>query len=587
MNNKIKLQIDNIEVEVEAGQSLLEASRKANIEIPTLCYHRDLSPNGTCGLCVVEIEGQSVLKRACVTPATQGMVIHTNTPRIRMVRKNILELIVAVHPKECLECIRHGSCELQKWCEKFNIRKIPYEWTDRGLPIDNHSRGIVRDMNKCISCGRCVNVCRDNQSVYAIDFHKRGANTIVSPPLGITLEEGTCVNCGQCIVYCPVGALYEKEDLNGVWEAINDPTKEVVVQIAPATRVIIAEAFGVEPGQLTVGQLYTALRRIGFDKVFDTNFTADLTIMEEGSEFLERVKEGGPFPMITSCSPGWVRFAETYYHDFLNNLSTAKSPQMMMGALLKTYYPETNNKDPKNIVSVSIMPCTAKKFESSRPEMNASGYRDVDFVLTTRELARMIKEAGLEYNHLPESKADPLLSSYTGAGTIFGSTGGVMEAALRTAYEIFTKKTLQRLEFESVRGFEGIKEAKVDLDGTEIRVAVAHGLGNARKLLDKVKESQKEGKLLYHFIEIMACPGGCIGGGGQIIPTDWESKRKRMMALYQEDKNLPLRKSHENPEIKTIYEKYLKNPLSDKSHHLLHTHYKQRDPYNCCDYHEE
>ncbi|HCL57159.1 MAG TPA: ferredoxin, partial [Spirochaetia bacterium] len=381
------------------------------------------------------------------------------------------------------------------------------------------------------------------------------------------------------IVYCPVGALYERELIDHVWEAIDNPEKEVVVQIAPAVRVALGEEFGMEPGELVIGKIYQALKILGFDKIFDTNFSADLTILEEGTEFLNRVSNGGALPLITSCSPGWIKFAETYFSDFLDNLSTAKSPQQMLGALAKTYYAEMNHKDPSKIVSVSIMPCTAKKYESERPEMNSSEFQDVDFVLTTRELARMIRQVGIDFKNLPDAKADSMLSSYTGAATIFGATGGVMEAALRTAIEVKTGKVISRIDFTEVRGIEGTKEATLDVDGLKLKVAVANGLGQARKLMNRVREARDKGEILYHFIEVMACPYGCIGGGGQPIPSDNEKKLKRIEGLYKEDRNLPLRKSHLNPEVTAVYEKYLKQPNSEKSHHLLHTHYHKRNPY--------
>jgi len=439
-------------------------------------------------------------------------------------------------------------------------------------------------MNKCICCGRCVQVCRDMQKVSAIEFHDRGGHTAVAPPLGFTLEEGTCINCGQCIIYCPVGALYEKEDIETVWDAINDPQKEVCVQIAPSIRATIGEEFGMNPGRFKIGQIYYALRKVGFDTIFDTNFGADLTIVEEAAEFTRRLKNGGPFPMFTSCSPGWVKFVETFYHDLLDLCSTCKSPQQMLGTLIKTYYAETNKKDPSKIVSVAIMPCTAKKFEITRPEMNTSGYQDVDYVLTTRELARMFRQAGIvDFTKLQESKPDPLLSTYTGAGTIFGATGGVMEAALRTAYEVNTGKILPKLDFLEVRGAFGkgvrIKEATISIDGTEIKVAVANGTGNAKRLCDKIREARFKGEFSYHFVEIMACPGGCIGGGGQIAPVTWEKRVLRAEGLYDEDSHLPCRKSHDNPEVKLLYEKYLGEINGPKSHKLLHTHYTPRDPY--------
>jgi iron-only hydrogenase group A len=586
MNKNVTVYIDDIPVEAQEGQTVLEAAHMAGIRIPTLCYHKDLMPNGTCGICVVEIEGWPAPRRSCSHPVSAGMRVRTNTEALRRVRKNILEMVIAQHPKECLECINHGNCELQNLVEQFNIRDVPYEWHGRGLPIALSSRGLVRDMNKCILCGRCVHVCRDVQTVFAIEHHGRGADTLIAPPLNYSLEEGTCINCGQCINYCPTGALHEKEDIDFVWQALNDPAKHVVVQIAPSVRVTIGEAFGFEPGDFSIGQIYTAIRKLGFNALFDTNFSADLTIVEEGTEFVHRLKAGGPFPMFTSCSPGWVKFLETFFHDLIDLYSTCKSPQQMLGALVKTYYPQEKNIDPASIVSVSIMPCTAKKFESARPEMNASGFRDVDYVLTTREFARMLKEVGIDLRDLPESRPDPLLSEYSGAGTIFGATGGVMEAALRTAYELYTGKTLEKVEFQEVRGAygknSGIREATIDIAGVPIRVAVANGTGNARLLCEKIAAARERGEFSYHFVEIMACPGGCIGGGGQITPIDWEKRVKRAEGLYREDASLPLRKSHENPEIKLLYERFLGSPGSDKAHHLLHTHFVERDPYRRC-----
>ncbi|MFP4441856.1 MAG: [FeFe] hydrogenase, group A, partial [Spirochaetia bacterium] len=444
--NKVHVTIDGIDIEVEENASVLQAASEAGIDIPTLCYHEDLSPRGSCGLCVVEIQGMPSLKRSCVTQVQEGMVIKTNTPEIRSVRRGIIELVLATHPEDCLKCIRHGKCELQDLAERFEVRSLRYDKSTRGLAVDRTSHSVVRDMNKCIGCGRCVEVCNEIQEVGSIFFQGRGSQTIVAPAGGLWMGESVCINCGQCIAFCPVGALYEKEVVDEVWEAIEDPGKRVVTQIAPAVRVALGEEFGMAPGDLVIGKLYTALKRLGIDTVFDTNFSADLTIMEEGTEFLNRLDKGGPFPLVTSCSPGWIKFGETFFPELIENISSCKSPQQMLGALIKTHYAETKNIDPGSIVSLSIMPCTAKKYEAARPEMEDSGYRDVDFVLTTRELARMIKQAGIRFEDLPESEPDPVMSEYTGAATIFGASGGVMEAALRTAYEIKTGEPLPSLD---------------------------------------------------------------------------------------------------------------------------------------------
>ncbi len=569
----ITLTIDKTTVQVSEGTTLLDAALQAGIEIPTLCRHEDLTSLGTCGMCMVKIEGAPELQRACITDAAEGMQVLTNTPQLRKLRRGVLELVLATHPDDCLQCIKHGSCELQNLADIFEIRKLKYDKYTRELPIDNTAAGIVRDMNKCIGCGRCVTVCQEVQSVKAIDFMERGADTIISPGYGMSMGNSVCVNCGQCVAYCPVGALYEKEVIDEVWSALDNPKKIVVAQVAPAVRVALGEEFGMTPGSLVIGKIYSALRSLGIDFIFDTNFSADLTIMEEGTEFLERVAKGGTLPLITSCSPGWITFGETYFPDLLDHFSTCKSPQQMLGALIKTYFADSRNIDPANIVSLSIMPCTAKKFEASRPEMKASGFRDVDYVLTTRELARMIRQAGIQFENMKEELPDPVLSQYSGAATIFGASGGVMEAALRTAYEVATKKTLASLDFTDVRGIEGIKEASVDLEGTEIRVAVASGLSNARELLDLVVEAKKEGRMPYHFIEIMACRGGCIGGGGQPHENSLAKRAQRIAGLYAEDKTLPIRKSHENDEVLELYKSFLGDPGGEISHKLLHTHY--------------
>jgi NADH-quinone oxidoreductase subunit G/NADP-reducing hydrogenase subunit HndD len=574
------LTIDGKRIEVPEGTTLLDAAKLAGIDIPTLCNHEDLSPRGACGICIVEIAGEKGCKRSCMTPVAEGIQVETNTRKLREARKGILELVLATHPEDCLQCIKHGKCELQTLAEKFEIRSPRYDTYTRGLPVDASSVAIVRDMNKCIGCGRCVEVCNKTQTVSSIFYQGRGSETIVAPAAGMTMGSSVCVNCGQCIVYCPVGALHEKEYIEEVWAAIDNPEKIVVAQIAPAVRVSLGEEFGMRPGELVAGKMYAALKRLGIDYVFDTNFSADLTIMEEGTEFLHRLEKGGPLPLITSCSPGWIKFGETYFPGLVENISSCKSPQQMMGALIKTYFAESRGIPPENIVSLSIMPCTAKKFEAARPEMRPGGLRDVDYVLTTRELARMIKQAGLRFSDLEEAPPDPVLSSYTGAATIFGATGGVMEAALRTAYEVYTGKPLEKLDFAAVRGTEAVKEAVIDLNGTEIRVAVAHGLSNAGKLLTRVAQEKKMGSFPYHFIEIMACSGGCVGGGGQPLENTLRKRKERTRGLYREDAALPLRKSHENPEVRALYEAFLEKPGSEKAHHLLHTAYTSRDPYS-------
>jgi iron-only hydrogenase group A len=572
----ITLTIDKNTIQVIEGTSVLDAAKQAGVEIPTLCRHEDLTSLGTCGMCMVEIKGCKDLQRACITDAAAGMQVLTNTPQLRKLRRGLLELVLATHPDDCLQCIKHGSCELQKLADRFEIRTLRYDKYTRELPLDRTAAGIVRDMNKCIGCGRCVTVCQEVQSVKAIDFMGRGADTVISPGYGMSMGSSVCVNCGQCVVYCPTGALYEKEMIDEVWGALDDPKKVVVAQVAPAVRVALGEEFGMAPGSLVIGKIYSALRNLGIDYIFDTNFSADLTILEEGTELLERIASGGTLPLITSCSPGWIKFGETYFPELLDHVSTCKSPQQMLGTIIKTYFAETHNLDPENIVSLSIMPCTAKKFEAARPEMNDSGYQDVDYVLTTRELARMIRQAGLQFESMKEEKPDPVLSQYTGAATIFGASGGVMEAAIRSAYELKTQKTLGSLDFTDLRGLEGIKKASVDIEGTEIRVAVSNGLSNARTLLNIVAEAKKEGEMPFHFIEIMACRGGCIGGGGQPLENSLAKRAQRIAGLYAEDKNLPIRKSHENAEVLGLYKDFLQKPGSEISHHLLHTHYTAR-----------
>jgi len=573
--NLVTLTINDQKVQVEQGTTVLDAAKKTGIEIPTLCYLEDINAIGACRICVVEVKGAKALQASCVLPATEGMVVSTNTPAVRESRRTTLDLILSNHPMECLTCIRNRNCELQELAEKFGIREVKYAGEHSHSDVDMSSPSLKRDPQKCVLCRRCVAVCEKVQTVSAIGPQNRGFNTVIAPGLGASMLDSDCVTCGQCTLVCPTGALYEGDEIDQVWVALADPQKHVVVQTAPATRVSIGEPFGYEPGTVSTGKLVAALRRLGFDKVFDTNFTADLTIMEEGYEFIDRVKNKGVLPLITSCSPGWIKFIEHFYPQLLPNLSSCKSPQQMFGALVKTYYAEKAGIDPKNIVCVSLMPCTAKKFEARRPEMRASGYQDVDHVLTVRELSRMIKQAGIDFASLPEEDYDEPLGTSTGAAVIFGVTGGVMEAALRTAYEVLTGETLQRVEFDAVRGLEGVKEAVIDVGGLKVRVAVANSLGCARRVLDAVVSGEKQ----YEFIEIMGCPSGCIGGGGQPIPTNLEIREKRMAGIYSADERSTIRKSHENPAVKKLYEEFLGHPLGPKSHELLHTHYVARGRY--------
>lgn len=568
----VTLTINDEEVTVPEGTSIMDAAKEAHIDIPHLCYLEGLEPYGACRVCVVEVDGERRLIPSCMREVSEGMVVHTHSGRVRRARRMLVELLLTNHPADCFTCERNQICELLKLSHELGVEVVRSDVEKPSYELDETGPSIIRDPNKCILCGRCIRVCHDVQTVSVIGFVNRGPDTMVATVLDEGLGNVECTNCGQCIHACPVGAIKEKSCVDEVWAAIDDPEKHVVVQEAPAIRAALGEEFGLAPGTLVSGKMHAALKRLGFDAVFDTNFTADLTIMEEGSELVKRIKGGGVLPQITSCSPGWIKFAEHFYPDLLGHISTCKSPQQMFGSLAKTYYAENADMDPKKIVSVSVMPCTAKKFEASRPEMTDSGYQDVDYVLMTRELARMIKEAGIDFASLPDEEAEPLMGMYTGAGTIFGATGGVMEAALRTAYKLVTGKELENLDIKPVRGMAGIKEATVDVDGLEVKVAVAHGLGNARKLLDPVRV----GKSPYHFIEIMACPGGCVGGGGQPISFDMALRSTRGQTLYNEDAELPYRKSYENPSIKRLYVEYLEEPLGEKSHHLLHTRYKSR-----------
>lgn len=574
----VNLKINGQPISVPEGTTVLEAALANGIDIPTLCYLKDASVTGSCRMCVVEIVGARALQAACVYPVAEGIEVLTHSPKVKAARKNTLELILSNHDRKCLTCSRNQSCELQKLCDELGVTGITYEGIMNNYDIDESGTSIVRDNNKCILCRRCVNVCKNVQTVGVIDAQERGFNTKIGCAFEKELGDTACVNCGQCIAACPVGALHERYATDDVFAAIADPEKYVVVQTAPAVRAALGEEFGYPMGTPVTGKMVAALRRLGFDKVFDTDTGADLTIMEEGNELLDRIKNGGKLPMITSCSPGWIKFCEHNFPDFLDNLSSCKSPHQMFGAVIKSYFAEKNNIDPKKIYVVSVMPCVAKKYENSRPEMENNGLRDVDAVITTRELAKMIKESGLLFDKLPDEMFDQPFGEASGAGHIFGATGGVMEAALRTVYEILEGKDLDKLDFEAVRGTEGVKEATVKMGGMDVKVAVAHGLGNARKLLDAVKAGEKE----YHFIEVMACPGGCVTGGGQPIVDaktymTVDVKKERAKALYTEDKNAAVRQSHKNPDMDILYKEYFEKPGSHKAHELLHTHYTKRD----------
>ncbi len=576
----VNLKINGIDVSVPEGYTVLQAAREAGIDIPTLCYLKDVSHTGSCRMCVVEIKGARALQAACVYPVAEGIEVFTHSARVKKARKATLELILSNHDRKCLTCSRNQNCELQALCDELGVDEIAYEGVRNEYTIDDLSPSIVRDNNKCVLCRRCVSVCKEVQTVGVIDTMERGFATKVGCAFDKPLSETACVNCGQCIAACPVGALREKDGTDAVWEAIEDDDKYVIVQTAPAVRAALGEEFGYPIGTAVTGKMAAALKRMGFDKAFDTDTGADLTIMEEGTELLERLQNGGKLPLITSCSPGWIKFCEHNYPDFLDNLSSCKSPHQMFGAILKTYYAKKEGIDPAKMFVVSVMPCVAKKFESSREEMECKGLRDVDAVITTRELAKMIKQSGIKFRELPDEEFDNPFERATGAGVIFGATGGVTEAALRTVYEIVEKKPLDKVEFDVVRGTEGIKEATVTLGGKDVRVAVAHGLGNARKLLDSIRSGEKS----YEFIEIMACPGGCVTGGGQPICSaktymDIDVKAERAKALYNEDERLTIRKSHENPDIVKLYDEFLEKPGSHISHELLHTHYKARPKY--------
>ena len=571
----VNIKINGKPVEVQEGKTILEAARENNIHIPTLCYLKDLNQIGACRMCLVEIKGARALQAACVYPVSEGLEIYTNSAKVRNARKATLELILSNHERKCLTCIRNRNCELQKLCEELGIEDIRYEGKNIEYELDTSSPSLVRDNNKCILCRRCVAACK-NQGISVIDCVERGFNTHIAPYFEKPINDAACIYCGQCIVACPVGALYEKNDIPQVNEAIDDSEKHVVVQVAPAVRAALGEEFGLPIGTPVTGKMVAALKRLGFDKVFDTDTGADLTIMEEGTEFIERFTKGENLPIITSCSPGWVKYCEHNYPEFLPNLSTCKSPMEMFGAVIKSYYAEKEGINKDKIFSVAVMPCTSKKFEASRSEHTTSGGRDIDVSLTTRELARMIKQAGIDFVNLPDEQFDTPFGEATGAGVIFGTTGGVMEAAIRTVYEILEKKPLDDLDVKAVRGLDGVKEATLKIAGKDVKVAIVHGTKNAKTILEKIKNGEK-----YDFIEIMACPGGCIHGGGQPIvdarvKADVDVKAKRAEALYSEDRNAKMRKSHENPVIIKLYEEFFGEPCGHKSHELLHTHYVDR-----------
>ena len=569
----MNIEVNGKTVEARDGEMLIETLERAGTRVPTLCHMKNLFPTGACRMCVVEVEGARGLVPSCAYPVSDGMKVQTHSQRVVQARKTIIELLLADHPDDCLYCVRSGNCELQQMAGELGVRERRYAGRRNRQKLDTSSPSLVRDPEKCILCGRCVRVCEEVQGVAAIDFAGRGSGTTVTTAFDQGLNISSCVNCGQCIVVCPTGALREQSDSKPVMDALRDPEKFVVVQHAPSVSVTLAEEFGMKPGADICGVMTAALRKLGFDRVFDTAFSADLTIMEEASELVQRIQTGGKLPMMTSCSPGWIKFVEQYYPDLVDNLSTCKSPQQMLGAVIKSFYAKREGIDPDKIFSVAVMPCTAKKFEAQRPEMARDNLPDVDAVLTTRELARLIRLRGIDMDSLEPDNQDTPFGERSTAGKIFGATGGVMEAAARTAHFMLTGKELPDLTLKAVRGLDGVKEARLNIDGTEIGVAVANGLANARQLVEDVKAGYRD----LHFIEVMTCPGGCIGGGGQPLGADPDAIKARMQALYKIDRTESVRTSHSNPGIKRLYDEFLGEPLGHKSHELLHTHYAPRE----------
>ncbi|KGM38388.1 Periplasmic [FeFe] hydrogenase large subunit [Olavius algarvensis spirochete endosymbiont] len=577
----LKFKINGQPHEAEPGTTILKAAKSLQINIPTLCYHPDIEPWAACGLCVVKVENSPKMVRSCTTAVVEGQNYITHDPELMEVRKTVIELMQSNHPNECLICARNGSCEFQDISEDFCIREAPFTRQLKDLPKDDSTPSIVLDPRKCINCGRCALVCQQLQDVWALEFINRGYDTVIQPAGGVLLNESPCIKCGQCSAHCPVGAIYEKDETDKFLSAVRDETKHVAVQVAPAIRVAIGEAFGLEPGTLMSQQIYTALRMLGADAVFNTNFAADLTIMEESLEFVNRLTRGDNLPQITSCCPAWTDYMEKYFDDMIPHFSTAKSPMMMQGAVTKTYYAKRVKLAPKNIYSVAIMPCTTKKYEINRDDnMHASGYNDVDLVLTTRELARLIKRAGIDFLNIKDGIVDSPIGDYSGAGTIFGVTGGVMEAALRTAHHLITGKNLDNVNIQAVRGMEGVRVGEILLGDAKLKVAVAHGMSKVRQIMSEVRLARMEGRESpYHFIEVMACKGGCIGGGGQPYNTDEEVRQKRITGIYSDDEKSVVRCSHQNPDIIRIYKDFLGEPLSRRSYDLLHTRYQPRPLY--------